>query len=58
MTATDHVHECPTEPNKGVRITTRDTVQTWLPGNPVIPGSTWCWSHRRWEKTRGKGEQR
>lgn len=44
-----HVHECPTAPNKGARVTTPDTVQTWLPGNPVIPGEVWCWSHRAWE---------
>lgn len=31
------------------RIENRDTVQTWIPGNPVIFGTAWCWSHRRWE---------
>lgn len=31
------------------RIETRVTVQTWIPGNPVIDGSAWCWSHDRWE---------
>lgn len=47
---TAHLHECPTEPNAGARITTGPTIQTWLPGNPVIPGKVWCWSHRQWEK--------
>lgn len=32
------------------RIENRDTVQTWIPGNPVIKGTAWCWSHRRWER--------
>ena len=36
-----------------VRIETRPTVQTWLPGNPVIPGSVWCWTHRHWEALEG-----
>lgn len=31
-------------------IETGDTVQTWLPGSPVLNGSAWCWSHRRWER--------
>lgn len=31
-------------------IETPDIVQTWIPGNPVIEGSAWCWSHGRWEK--------
>lgn len=32
------------------KIETRDTVQVWLPGDPVIKGSVWCWNHRRWEE--------
>ena len=32
------------------RIEARVTVQTWIPGNPAIRGSTWCWSHGRWER--------
>lgn len=33
-----------------IRITTRDVVQTWIPGSPVFPGTEWCYTHRRWEK--------
>lgn len=32
------------------RVETGDTVQTWLPGDPVIKGSAWCWSHGQWER--------
>ena len=52
---TTHLYETPqteTDPpgEERIRIETRPTVQTWLPGNPVIPGKVWCWSHRAWEK--------
>lgn len=43
---TAHLYECPTPPNKGVRIV--------LPDRPngfggVVPGSIWCWRHGQWE---------
>jgi hypothetical protein len=36
------------------RITNRDTVQTWIPGSPVLLGTEWCWSHGEWERKEEK----
>ncbi|MDJ0342241.1 hypothetical protein QMK19_03445 [Streptomyces sp. H10-C2] len=40
------IHE---QPDGGHRFEIQPQPQTWLPGNPVIPGAIWCWSHRDWE---------
>jgi hypothetical protein len=47
-----HVYDATPDDPPGsarVRIETRPTVQTWLPGEPVIPGRIWCWTHQAWE---------
>lgn len=45
-----HLDACPTMPNRGMKIIHKDMKQTWLPGEPVIQGTLWCWSHCTWEQ--------
>lgn len=43
----DHIHECPSGANKGMRIVLEDQVSTF---GEVSLGSMWCWSHAKWEE--------
>lgn len=42
----EHVYECPSAPNEGLRIVHMDKPDGF---GGVIPGSIWCWHHGTWD---------